>query len=103
MSQRLSTPLQGGIRFLQVPLPTASTAPLAGTPASSRKRDNGFTVFRIDDTRGLVPAITPAILTIRVLRVPQAEQLIALPFWPEPLSIFGSTDFDGAWTAVHLH
>jgi hypothetical protein len=28
--------------------------------------------------------------------VEQAEPLTALPSWPEQLSIFGSTDFDGA-------
>lgn len=82
--------------MLRSPVPAAPTATLAGAPAPGWERDIGFTVFRIDDTRGLVPANTPTVFDIRVLRVHQAEQLTALPFWPEPLSIFGSTDFDGA-------
>lgn len=77
-------------------MPAAPWATLASAPAPARERNIGFTVFRIDDTRVLAPANTPTVLIIRVLRVHKAEQLTALPFWPEPLSIFGSTDFDGA-------
>ncbi|MFO0777252.1 MAG: hypothetical protein U0223_06565 [Nitrospira sp.] len=64
---RLSARLQSGLCFFQSPLPAASSASLAGTPAPSGKRDIGFTVFRVDDTSGEVPATTPAVLRVRVL------------------------------------
>ena len=55
----LSAPLQNGIRFLQPPLPAASTVLLAETPAP-RGRDIGLTLFRLNDTNDVVPACTPA-------------------------------------------
>ena len=60
MSQLLSTPLQSGFRFLQPPLPAASTVRLAATPALARGRDIGLTLFRLNDTNDVVPACTPA-------------------------------------------
>ena len=67
--QRLSSPLQTGIRLLRHPLPAIPSAALASMPAPWRERDVGFTVFRIDDTGGSVPANTPAVVSVRVLRV----------------------------------
>jgi hypothetical protein len=95
MLQRLSAPLQGGIRFLQLPMPAIPTAALTSPPAPSRERDIGVTVFRIDDTSRLASADTPAVLNVRVLRV-HCGAADRDTCWPEPLSIFGSTDFDGA-------
>jgi hypothetical protein len=65
---RLPAPLQNGFCFLQHPLPAAPSASPTGTPAPSRKHDIGFTLFRVDDTSGVVPANTPAVLSVRVLQ-----------------------------------
>src|SRR6266853_6174373 len=100
MSQLLSTRLPGGIRLLQHPLPAAPTACLAPPPASTR-RDIGFTVFHICDMSGLVPANTPVILMSACSR--RTERATDhVTFWLEPVSVFGSSDFDGACTAVHM-
>ncbi|TKB71261.1 MAG: hypothetical protein E8D46_18005 [Nitrospira sp.] len=77
---RLSAPLQSGLGFLQHPLPAAPSASLTGTPAPSRERDIGFTVFRVDDTSGVVPANTPAVLRVRVLRVHRRSNRPRYPF-----------------------
>lgn len=94
MLQRLSTPLQGGLRLLQHPLPAIPTACLTTAPASLR-RDVGFIVFRICDMSGLVPANTPVILmSVCPQRTERATDHNT--FWLEPVSVFGSSDFDGA-------
>ena len=63
LSQRsdllLSAPFQNGIRFLQPPLPAASTAYLAAQLAP-RGRSIGLILFRLNDTNDVVPACTPA-------------------------------------------
>ena len=57
MSQSLSDPLQNGIRFFHVPLPTPPLAPLAGRfPFRERY---GFTKFRLRNTDGVDPASPP--------------------------------------------
>src|ERR1700682_4587965 len=100
MLQPLSIRLPDSFRLLQHPLPAIPTACLATSPASMR-RDIGFTVVRICDMRGLVPANTPVILMSACSR--RTERATDhVTFWLEPVSVFGSSDFDGACTAVHM-
>jgi len=48
----LSAPLQGGLRFLHLPLPAPPSASLASRfPGRCRERD-GFTVFRVSNKDG---------------------------------------------------
>src|SRR5438552_3847842 len=64
LSQRtmplLSTRLQDGLCFLQLPMPAGLSARLAANLPSARKEANGFTMFCIPNRMGLVPGSTPA-------------------------------------------
>jgi hypothetical protein len=95
MLQLLSILLLDGVRFLQLPLPGIPAAHLAMTPASVR-RDDGFNTFRSDDANELVPATHTG---SRCIRVPQVSggATDCIAFWLEPVSIFGSLGFDGAF------
>ena len=52
--------ITNGLCFLQLPLSITSTAHLAMTPASTPRRDVGFTVFRSSNMDGLAPVSMPA-------------------------------------------
>ena len=100
MLQPLSAPLQNGVRFFQHPLPAIPSAFLADAPASTRRRNVGFTMFDCNDTNELTPAshtgscVCPCAPCVR-----WSNQLRA--FWPEPVSVFGSLSMTMP-TAVHL-
>ena len=86
--QLLSAPLQGGVGFLQHPLPATPTALLAESPASKR-RDVGFTMFRSNSiSDDLAPASTPTVL-FSVCLHGVSKQLDCTPFWLKPVSAFG--------------
>ncbi len=100
MSQLLSVPLQNGIGFFQHPLPATPSAFLADAPASTRRRNVGFTMFDCNDTNELTPALhTGSCVCPRAPCVRRSNQLRA--FWPEPVSVFGSLSMTMP-TAVHL-
>jgi hypothetical protein len=61
MFQLLSAPLQSGLRFFQHPLPATPSAFLADAPASTGRRDVGFTMFGCDDMDVLAPTYMPAV------------------------------------------
>lgn len=91
----LSVPLPNGLRFFQLPLPATPAVFLADAPASPPRRDVGFTMLDCDDMNDLAPAFTPTVLIIRVFH-DLGGTSDCEPFWFEPVSIFGSFDFDGA-------
>ena len=63
-AQRLSRPLQLGIRFLHDPLPAPPTTFL--TVCLPQGQRYGLTMFRICDTRGVGSASLPTILCVHV-------------------------------------
>ena len=63
-AQRLSRPLQSGIRLLHDPLPAPPTAFL--TVCLPQGQRYGLTMFRICDMRGVGPASLPTILCVHV-------------------------------------
>jgi len=67
MLQPLFVSLQNDVRFFQHPLPGIPAAHLAMTPASTR-RDDGFILFRSDDTNELVPVSAPAVIMFVCLK-----------------------------------
>lgn len=84
----VSVPLQNGLRFLRLPLPASLSAFLAvGLPVF--RQEYGLTLFRVGDMGGLGPAFSP------VAALSTIPDVIAgipghVPFWPEPVSAFGS-------------
>src|ERR1700722_1408166 len=90
MLHLLSAPLQDGLCFFQLPLPAIATAPLAGTPAS-RRRKAGFTVFDCDDTNELAPVLYTGSLNMSVCPTIWMGAPDCVPFWSEPVSVFGSS------------
>lgn len=101
MLQLLSARLPDGVRLFQLPLPAIPTAGLTATPAPLG-RDVRFAVFRSSNMSELVPAFTPAVCFVRVSHA-KGGTSDCVTVWPEPVSIFGSFDFDGAcWQFTYV-
>ncbi len=101
MLQLLSAPLQNGLCFFQSPLPAIPSAFLADAPAPEPGRNVGFTRLDCTDTNELALATYTGSLGMSVCSECQVEQPTALPFWPEPVSVFGSLVVTVP-TAVHV-
>jgi len=103
MLQPLSVPLQNGVRFFRHPLPATPSASLAGAPAQRRTagRDDGFTIFRCNDTDDLVPACHTGSLECPCAPCVRGSNRLHCRFWLEPFSIFGSLGMTVP-EAVHL-
>ena len=80
MLQPLSAPLQSGLRFFQHPLPAIPSAFLADAPASTRRRDVGFTMLGSNDTNELAPAFHTGSLECPCAPCVQQEHPTASPF-----------------------
>ena len=100
MSQPLSTPLQGGLRFFQPPKPALPTAFLADAPALMRRKD-GIAMLSCNDTDELVPAYHTGSHCCPCAPSVQWDSRLRCLFWLEPVSIFGSLGLTMP-EAVHL-
>lgn len=89
MSQLLSARLQGGIRFLQHRLPADSWVRPRGRTCSGRSEASGLTCFAQVTIDDLAPAEHRPPL-ISVCPNQNWNNQTAMPFWPEPISAFGS-------------